>query len=119
MENHLKKTIKLYDGDERGFIEKDFSCKCLSCGDSSVSRVVGGRPLSGLTAANPEEVVATLDGVKAVSVAGTTFYKIDGLPLQFQISSCDHCSEKTLIVLSSGEYQPGRYMANLIGLYLL
>ncbi len=117
IENHLRNSLDVYDGDESGFIQSEVACECPVCDGQYILRLAYGESLRKIEGVSVEDLVKSIGRVTKKSVAGKLFFKWGGLPLQFQRSKCEGCDASILTVFVAGEFQPGRYMATILGTY--
>lgn len=116
LKSGLKKMRKLFDGDQDQFKQEAWKANCCSCGNMIHFGVSDCRSLLKLDSGLRGNVLAKVKGIGSKALGDTTFYKSDGLPINYFQKNCLGCGAANLGILGLGEYQPARYIVVMLGL---
>jgi len=119
MKNCLKKKKILFDGDQDHLVEGAWQVDCCSCGEKISFGIEDCKSFFLLESEVKSIVLPELKKVESKTLGDATFYKVDGLPLHFFKATCSSCGVTNLCILGRGEYQPARYMIQMVGLMIL
>lgn len=112
-----KRTI--FDGAESELAGLMYSLKCPSCGGQLNLLYASSRSFAELEPSRQEQIAGSIKGVIKTRVADAIFYRFNGFSLAQQWVSCEPGADLFLAITANGEYQPGRYMVYLLGLFVV
>lgn len=116
MKNYLIRKKRLFDGDQDQFVVNSWKINCCICNGKIEFGVADCKSILHLDRENLEKVLSEVKNIESKSLGDTTFYKIEGLPVNFFKLKCPSCGATNLGIVGLGEYQPARYMTVIVGL---
>jgi len=114
--SNKKKT--LFDGDQEELFSAGFKMPCLNCSGVLTFKPGDFKSCSTLDNTVSDFVIPKIKRVKSINLGDDVFYKVDGLPLKYDLLTCESCKAKYFGFFGVGEYQPTRFMLILVALIL-